>query len=294
MGRIPKENTKIIKNPKWIMLEDGSVALRPGTAEYLRHHLRKLLDEHKQQNALPTSARFLFYELVQRKLISKEKKDPQDRPEQPVTNALTDLRKSKQIPWEWIVDETRHLDDYTGYTTINEGLIDALEKIRLDPWNGQSPLVITESRSLAGVLRKLAQEYCIQIAATNGQVGGFLRTDIIPILEPNHRILYFGDLDLAGLHIEQNTRSVLEEKGKLRWERLALTEKQIQEHKLPEVDKYAKRLKRSFKAYETEALSQTVIMEILRSRLQELLAQPLATVLEREREEREELRKHLS
>ena len=36
---------------------------------------------------------------------------------------------------------------------------------------------------------------------------------------------YLGDLDLAGSHIEENTRRVLEREigGELRWERIALT-----------------------------------------------------------------------
>jgi hypothetical protein len=29
--------------------------------------------------------------------------------------ALKDLRDAREIPWEWIVDETRALEDATGY-----------------------------------------------------------------------------------------------------------------------------------------------------------------------------------
>jgi hypothetical protein len=48
------------------------------------------------------------------------------------------------------------------------------------------------------------------IASTNGQCGGFLRTNIAPALQPGDRVIYLGDLDLAGDHIETNTRRVLE------------------------------------------------------------------------------------
>jgi hypothetical protein len=39
----------------------------------LRSELFSLLAEHERDNALPTSARFLFYELVQRGVLSKER-----------------------------------------------------------------------------------------------------------------------------------------------------------------------------------------------------------------------------
>ena len=47
---------------------------------------------------------------------------------------------------------------------------------RVDPWRGEPPMIITESRSLAGGLRDLASEYLTPIASTNGQAGGFSST----------------------------------------------------------------------------------------------------------------------
>ena len=37
-------------------------------------------------------------------------------------DALTNLRESGQIPWDAIVDETRSLDDFTGFKSIAEGV----------------------------------------------------------------------------------------------------------------------------------------------------------------------------
>ena len=70
-------------------------------------------------------------------------------------------------------------------------------------------MILTESRSLAGVLRNIAREFRVRIASTNGQVGGFLRTDVAPMLWPGARVLYLGDYDLSGGQIEDNTRGVL-------------------------------------------------------------------------------------
>jgi hypothetical protein len=254
----------------------------------LRDLLVALLQEHERDGALPTSARFLFYELVQRGQLSKTSTGVR-RPDQNLHDALMDIREDGRVSWDWIVDETRSLDDYTGYPTIKQGVVSGLPYIVLDPWRERAPLVLTESRSLAGVLRAVVHDYACRVSATNGQVGGFLRTDIAPRLQPNDCVLYLGDLDLAGGQIEANTRSVREVGGSaLRWERLALTERQVSEHNLPTIVKRDRRYKdgHPHEAVEIEALSQTVLVDILRRRLNALLPEPLSRVQERAERQR--------
>jgi hypothetical protein len=120
-------------------------------------------------------------------------------------DALTDLRETGQVPWDWIVDETRSVEDYTGAATIKDWLLEVLPAARLEAWGGEAPLIITESRSLAGVLRSLCREYCVRIAPTNGQCTGFLHNRIAPMLRSFHRILYLGDFDLAERHRNQHS-----------------------------------------------------------------------------------------
>ena len=76
--------------------------------EVLRQHLRRLYAEHVRDAMIPTSARFLFYELVGVKIISKQATGAL-RSDQDMLDALTDLRNSREIPWDAIVDETRSL-----------------------------------------------------------------------------------------------------------------------------------------------------------------------------------------
>src|SRR5262249_10202848 len=155
----------------------------------LRDILFALLQEHERDGTIPTNARFLFYELVQRGQLSKEKTGAR-RPDQDLHDALTDIRENDRIPWDWIVDETRSLEDYTGYSSIKQGVLSKLPYINLDPWRGRAPMILTESRSLTGVLRDVVIEYRARIASTNGQVGGFLRTNIAPLLRPGDRVIY--------------------------------------------------------------------------------------------------------
>jgi len=46
----------------------------------VRAALLELLAEHERSQALPTSARFLFYELVQRGILSKQRTGASRRP----------------------------------------------------------------------------------------------------------------------------------------------------------------------------------------------------------------------
>ena len=139
----------------------------------LRAALLELLAEHERSRALPTSARFLFYELVARGVLSKERKERGRRPDQDMSDALTDLRERGEVPWDWIVDETRSLENFTGAPTIGEWMLEVLPQARLDPWAGDVPLILTESRSLAGVLRSLTDEYAARSRRLTVNAAGF-------------------------------------------------------------------------------------------------------------------------
>jgi len=209
------------------------------------------------------------------------------------------LRESGKIPWDWIVDETRSLDDYVGSATIRDTVLERLSICRLDPWGSdRPPMVLTESRSLAGVLRNVVWEYAARIASTNGRCGGFLRTGIAPKLREGDRVLYFGDWDHVGGQIEANTRCVLEKiVGKLRWERLALTEKQVKKYELPVIEKNDSRYKGGrgrHPAVETEALSQSIIVQNLRDKLDLLRPEPLEERAEAEHAAIERLLRRLA
>lgn len=99
----------------------------------VRTALMVLLDEHLRNAGIPTSVRFLFYELVARRIVSKEG----ERPDTIVSQALTDLRERGHVPWDWIVDETRTVEDFTGSATVAEDWLQYLHAACIDPWNGK-------------------------------------------------------------------------------------------------------------------------------------------------------------
>jgi hypothetical protein len=264
----------------------------------------ELLREHEADGALPTSIRFLFYELLDRGVIPKVYRYPDGRerprtPGQDISDAVNVLREIGEIRWSWIVDETRTLDTWRYAGSVYQYVEDTLPLARIDLWGGEPPpLILCESRSLAGVLRDNAGDYLCPLAATNGQAGGFLHTEIAPLVREHggsRRVFYLGDLDLSGGQIEENTRRVLSGYGDLDWERVAITPEQVQGRAFPIVEKTDRRFKppREFAAVETESLGQTQIRDLLAAKLEGATPEPLVEVLEREEQQRVEVRERL-
>jgi hypothetical protein len=270
--------------------DDRLLSHRDSAAGQLqRHALRLLRDREGQPDALPTSVRFLFYELVQQGVIAKAAKGAR-RPDQNLQDAVLHLRARGLVPWHWIVDETRSLQHASFGASVADHVAALVDVARLDLWDGvPPPLILTESRSLSGVLSDLAARYLVPLAATNGQAAGFLHVEVAPHLVAGQRVLYLGDADLCGDQIEANTRRVLERLvGPLDWRRIAITAAQIAAHDLPVIQKTDRRYRggRPHDAVETEALGQSLIVALVRDALDALLPEPLEDVLEREEAER--------
>jgi hypothetical protein len=264
-----------------------------------------LLGEHEDAGLVPTNLRFITYELAQRGLVGQTKpgtRRSQGWPPGPqdITDAVMRLREEGVIPWSWIIDETRMLTVWSHAPTVRDYLVDRLEEASVNPWGEQSPpLMLCETGAMAGVLRPVVAEYCCPITATKGQVGGFLRTEVAPLLaETRSSVFYVGDLDKPGGDIEANTRRVLERdlETVLDWERIAITPKQVEELKIPprmKVDKRT-RAKTERPCWEAEALGQGRLVALVRETLDRRLPEPLPDVLERERAQREAIRDYLA
>lgn len=253
---------------------------------------------HDAHGAIPTNGRFVFYELEQDGAVPKNYPPPKKRrPAQDISDALIDLRRAGHVPWDWIVDETRELVSWRSAETVAEYMRDTIDRARINAWNGEpAPLIICEARSTKGVLERIAGDYLAPITATNGQCGGFLRTDVAPHLISNSRpVLYIGDHEVGGPadSIEANTQRVLEDycERPIEWTRIALTQTQVDaDSRLLKlvIDKTDRRFKppRHYLAVECEAVGQVALEQMLRSALDARLPEPLESVLEREKQQR--------
>lgn len=258
---------------------------------------------HRDEDNLPTGGRFLFYELEQAGIVSKSKINgrtgkPVKRSDAPLVKALTRLREEGIVPWGWITDESRNLSTWAYAATVADFVRESVPVARIDLWAGEDPpLTICESKATAGVLTDLASEYLCPIAPTGGQCGGFLHTDLAPILVGSDRpILYLGDYDLAGGHIEANTQRVLESvAGPREWKRIGITPEQIEDRNLAPIEKKDKRFNggRPHKAWEVEALGQGTVKQLLRDELDARLPEPIELVRDREQSQQDEAEQRL-
>jgi hypothetical protein len=273
--------------------------------------LQKLRDKDAA-GEIPTSIRFVFYELEQAGLLSKrtlklDGTEGKRKPTQDLTDALTHLRERGLIPWDWIVDESRNVDTWRFAASVRDYLSDSINLATIDRFPGVArPVILCESRGVAGVLsRGVAREYRVTVVPLGGQCNGFLRTKVAAYLrDPNTRGLYIGDHDLAGNDIEDHTRRVLEDAtgrtfDKSTWERLMLTDaqcRQLVRKGVEPIQKKDNRFKdgRPHEAFEAEALGQSFVVATVRKRLEQLAPEPLADVLGREIKQRAEVIRVLS
>lgn len=80
--------------------------------------------------------------------------------DQNFSDALMWLRDKGVVLWNWIVDETREVAVSAYGDTIKDALAAYAPRARIDCWRGESPsLILCESRSLVGVLRRIARRY---------------------------------------------------------------------------------------------------------------------------------------
>jgi hypothetical protein len=83
----------------------------------------ELIQQHAADGAIPTNGRFLFYELEQAGVIPKQYLDANGRklarqPAADISDALTHLREGGLVPWEWIIDELRHINDWEFASSV--------------------------------------------------------------------------------------------------------------------------------------------------------------------------------
>jgi hypothetical protein len=224
-----------------------------------------------------TTVRFIFYRLVAKMVLAKTGVGEKGgrRPDQDVSVVLSDLRWAGVVGFDEIADRSRTIKDFTGWERFADGAAAAVEGVRYDPWGAQrAPLFIVESESLAGLLEPSAYRYRVPLVPSRGQTSDSLVYEVARLARRGHeRVLYVGDFDLSGGHIEDSFRDRAEALSGvgLDWRRVALTREQVEAHDLPIIPKWDGRRRDYFPAVETEALDQTILLPLIANSLAELL-----------------------
>lgn len=214
---------------------------RPETIERLVF-INALLEEYKGRQV---TVRQLYY-----RLVAAEKIANNDREYDRVQALLTDARYGGAIAWDAIEDRNREAVKASEWTSGKDLLKDAGNQFRLDRWESQAFYLElwSEKAALAGVLAPIAMDYHLTLMVNRGYSSASAMKEAADRIirrsrgteshPAGHRavILYVGDHDPSGLHMEQDILDRLFEFGcppTLSLRRVALTLDQVRKFKLP-------------------------------------------------------------
>ena len=259
--------------------------------------LRQAIDP-TGQTYCRTIVRFIYYRLVARRVVPKDsecKPKPGINPRSGkpyksrkpssdyVSEALNWLRVEGWVDDSEIVDESRSSMNNVGFASVKDGLLAYLPVIEIDPWDGNPPVLVVESRSLQSFFGLLAAQYRIDIICLGGQASrGYLANDACKKLRKDTLVLAAVDYDKAGGDIENSARKRLKELAPYwlatsdHWRRVAVTDEQFQEYGvrqdlkiIKEDDRFSP--PRAFETLEAEGVEQEVLEASVRDALAELL-----------------------
>ena len=245
----------------------------------------------------PLSLRQLFYRLVAASVVDKTDNDYHNV----VLRLAGLLREEGELPWDWIVDNTRWMRKPNSYGSLSELLDEQTELYRRDLWRDQEDYVEVwcESDSIACVLGEATMGLDVPLMPARGFASStFLHSAARMIRskgKPSY-IYYFGDYDPSGKAIAEDIEKKLKHYGAaVVFEVVALTAEQVDVWNLPtrpvkrKGNTHAKRFKGSG-SVELEALEPSLLLELTRSAVGLHIDQQALRRTERvEEEERETL-----
>jgi hypothetical protein len=152
----------------------------------------------------PASVRAVCYQLFNAKLIPDMGRNSTGR----VSKQLTWARENGDIPWDWIVDETREIERRAGWDNPTQILESAVRRYRRDWWEQQEYRVIvaSEKATVAGTIRPVTNDYGVGFVALHGYGSASLVHEIAELSTEDMRpliLLYVGDWDPSGMHMSE-------------------------------------------------------------------------------------------
>src|SRR6266536_1381541 len=255
-----------------------------------------LRDDH------PMTVRQVFYQLVARGTIEKTEAQYQGT----VIRLLTDMRIGGEVPFAWITDETRRTRITRTFDTIADAVNDTAKFYRRSALRECKDYVQIwcEKEALAGIIWDVASDYDVPVIVSKGMpslsqlFGAAWEIKHAADADKYTHVYQFGDHDPSGVLIPETIERRLNQLCERLdcpapyLERVALTEEQIAEFRLPTrpTKRKGNRHANNFEgdSVELDALPPHVLRELLRETIeQHISAVELATLRTTEDSERE-------
>jgi hypothetical protein len=114
----------------------------------------------------PMTVRQVFYRLVSEVAIGKTEAEYLKT----VVRLLTIMRRDGEIPWDWIIDNSRTVRKPYTYSDFDAALEHFLKTYRLSAWDNQPARVEVwlEKAALAGVLYQVTYRYDVPLMVSRG------------------------------------------------------------------------------------------------------------------------------
>jgi hypothetical protein len=150
----------------------------------------------------PITGRGVGYKLFSLNLIPSMGRNDM----QVVYRLLKESREDGTIPWEWIVDETRELEQVATWDNPAQYMRACARDYRRDFWQQQPERVEvwSEKGTVGGVLQPVLDEYGVGFRVMHGFGSATIINDVSQA-DDSHplTILYIGDYDPSGLWMSE-------------------------------------------------------------------------------------------
>jgi hypothetical protein len=185
----------------------------------------------------PMTVRQVFYRLVSEHVIGKTEAEYK----RTVCRLLAEMRRSGEIPFDWIADSTRWMRKPDTYTGLAAMLEESAALYRRDLWAGQHAYVEIwlEKEALAGVLYETTAEWGVPLMVTRGYPSISFLHAAAAALTAEHKpvyLYYFGDRDPSGVDIQRAVEDGIREfapEADFTVEPVAVTALQVENWELP-------------------------------------------------------------
>jgi len=123
-----------------------------------------------------------------------------------VSRILTQAREDGEIPWAWIVDESRRAESVPTWSDPDAIIRAAINGYRKDYWQqqGEHVEVWSEKGTVRGTLGPVLDEYGVTFRVMHGYASATVVNDIAQLsdrIEKSFVALYVGDWDPSGKHM---------------------------------------------------------------------------------------------
>jgi hypothetical protein len=241
----------------------------------------------------PMTVRQVFYQATVHGIVEKAETGYAK-----VQTDLVAMRRSGEIPYSWLADNTRWQRKPTTFSSIEEALKDTARFYRKSLWDNAGCYVEVwlEKDALAGVVSPVTYEYDVPLMVARGYASlSFLSgaAEYIRSLDVPTFIYHLGDYDPSGVDAGRKIESTLREMApdaSLYFQRIAVTPEQIDAWHLPtrptkQTDSRAKGF--SAISVELDAIEPNMLRALVRERIEwHLPADEMAVLLAAEKSER--------